>query len=60
MPNNATALDKDMASGGRGDHVADMKQDPSLVTSTVLNKINFEEKLCTFIQFHLISKANQI
>lgn len=26
----------------------------------MMNKINFEEKLCTFTQYHLISKANQI
>jgi len=30
------------------------------VTKSIINKINFEEKLCTFTQYHLISKANQI
>ena len=55
-----TALDKDMESGGQGDQVADMKRDVSLVTKSIMNKINFEEKLCTFTQYHLISKANQI
>ena len=56
----ATALDKDLALGGKGEPVSALKQDPWLVTKSERDKITLEEKLCAFTQYNLVAKANQI
>ena len=48
MPQGATALDKDLAVGGKGEPVAELKQEPWLVTKPARDKITLEEKLCAF------------
>ena len=48
MPKGATALDKDLAAGGKGEPVAELKQEPWLVTKPARDKITLEEKLCAF------------
>lgn len=49
MPTKATPLDIDFKLGGLGDQISQLKNDPALATKSLLNKINFDEKLSTFM-----------
>ena len=58
MPKGATALDKDLAVGGKGELVTELKQGLWLVTKPVRDKITLGKKLCAFTQYNLVAKAN--